>query len=106
GWRSSKPPVHPNPNMDTQPNNGELTFDHVIPRSKGGISSWENVCAACSPCNLRKANKLPREADMYPRQKPFIPRVEDLHKNGRRFPPNYLHESWMDFLYWDVELDP
>jgi 5-methylcytosine-specific restriction endonuclease McrA len=64
------------------------------------------VCAACSPCNLRKANKLPKEAEMFPRQKPFVPSVEDLHRNGRKFPPNYLHESWMDFLYWDVELQP
>lgn len=85
---------------------GELTFDHVIPRSKGGITSWRNVCAACSPCNLRKGNKMPKDVGMIPRQKPFVPSVEDLHRNGRRFPPNYLHESWMDFLYWDVELEP
>ncbi len=84
----------------------ELTFDHVVPRSKGGVTSWENVCAACSPCNLRKGNKLPSQAKMWPAQKPFIPSIEDLHKNGRKFPPNYLHESWMDYLYWDTELEP
>ena len=84
----------------------ELTFDHVIPRSKGGLTTWENVCAACAPCNLRKSNKLPKEVGMYPAQKPFVPMIEDLHRNGRRFPPNYLHESWMDFLYWDTELEP
>ena len=39
-------------------------------------------------------------------QKPFIPTVEDLHQNGRNFPPNFLHESWMDYLYWDIELEP
>jgi hypothetical protein len=39
-------------------------------------------------------------------QKPFQPTVHDLHNNGRLFPPNYLHESWMDYLYWDVELEP
>src|SRR5208283_402801 len=38
----------------------ELTFDHVIPRCKGGVTSWENVVAACSACNLRKADLLPR----------------------------------------------
>jgi len=32
--------------------------------------------------------------------------VHDLHRNGRMFPPNYLHESWQDYLYWDTELDP
>ncbi|MCB1428346.1 MAG: HNH endonuclease [Nitratireductor sp.] len=84
----------------------DLTFDHVIPRSKGGQTTWENVCAACSPCNLRKGSKLPREAGMWPGQKPFVPTVEDLHRNGRRFPPNFLHESWMDYLYWDSELEP
>ena len=84
----------------------DLTFDHVIPRSKGGQTIWENVCAACSPCNLRKGSKLPREAKMWPSQTPFVPSVEDLHRNGRRFPPNFLHESWMDYLYWDSELEP
>ncbi len=84
----------------------DLTFDHVIPRSKGGLTTWQNVVAACSPCNLKKSNKLPSVAQMTPRQTPFIPSIEDLHKNGRRFPPNFLHESWMDYLYWDSELDP
>ena len=84
----------------------ELTFDHVIPRSKGGLTEWKNVCAACSPCNLRKANKLPEQANMWPAQMPFVPTVEDLHRNGRKFPPNYLHKSWLDFLYWDSELEP
>lgn len=84
----------------------DLTFDHVIPRSKGGLTQWENVCAACSPCNVRKANKLPKGAGNVPRQWPYVPSVEDLNRNGRKFPPNYLHESWMDFLYWDSELQP
>ena len=84
----------------------DLTFDHIVPRSKGGQTTWDNVCAACSTCNLRKGNKLPREADMWPAQKPFMPTIEDLHRAGRKFPPNYLHDSWMDFLYWDTELEP
>ena len=84
----------------------DLTFDHVIPRSKGGQTTWENVVAACSPCNLRKSDRLPREADMWPQQRPFTPTLHDLHSNGRLFPPNYLHESWMDYLYWDSELEP
>ena len=84
----------------------ELTFDHVIPRSKGGLTTWENVVAACSPCNLRKADRLPHEAEMLPFQRPYAPSVQDLHQNGRLFPPNYLHDSWMDYLYWDTELEP
>ncbi len=84
----------------------ELTFDHVVPRSKGGRTTWENVVAACAPCNLRKANRMPADIKMFPMQKPYPPSVHDLHNNGRAFPPNYLHESWMDFLYWDIELEP
>lgn len=84
----------------------ELTFDHVVPRSKGGMTTWENVVAACSPCNLRKADRLPAEAAMWPIAAPFQPSVMDLHSNGRLFPPNYLHESWMDYLYWDSVLEP
>ncbi|MBB5754934.1 HNH endonuclease [Prosthecomicrobium pneumaticum] len=84
----------------------DLTFDHVIPRSLGGQTTWDNVVAACSPCNLRKGGKHPSQADMWPHQMPFQPSVNDLHNNGRLFPPNYLHESWLDYLYWDSELEP
>jgi 5-methylcytosine-specific restriction endonuclease McrA len=41
-----------------------LTLDHVIPRSKGGDSTWENVVTSCAPCNLRKGNRLPHEVQM------------------------------------------
>ena len=84
----------------------DLTFDHVIPRSKGGQTTWLNVVAACSPCNLRKADRLPHIVGMTPRRAPYAPSVHDLHQNGRLFPPNYLHESWLDYLYWDSELEP
>lgn len=83
----------------------DLTFDHVIPRSKGGQTSWSNVVAACAPCNLRKSNRLPRVAGMLPLREPLQPTTYELQENGRAFPPNYLHESWTDFLYWDTELD-
>lgn len=84
----------------------DLTFDHVTPRSRGGLTTWENVVTACSPCNLTKGSRLPGEADMQPMQPPFRPTVHHLHNNGRLFPPNYLHQSWLDYLYWDTELDP
>ena len=41
----------------------------------------------------------------YLNQTPYQPSTEDLHKNGKNFPPNFLHKSWMDYLYWDVELE-
>lgn len=84
---------------------GDMTFDHVIPRARGGKTVWENVVAACGPCNLKKGSKLLDQTSMHLRRPPIRPRGEELRNNGRKFPPNHLHESWMDYLYWDVELD-
>ena len=52
---------------------GSLTVDHVIPRSKGGTSSWENIVASCAPCNRRKGDRLPHQINMHPRVKPRTP---------------------------------
>lgn len=83
----------------------DLTFDHLIPRSRGGITSWDNVVTACSKCNLRKGNQLPKVVKMHPRNIPRAPTSFELQERGRMFPPNHLHESWRDFLYWDTELE-
>lgn len=83
----------------------ELTFDHVIPRSRGGRTTWENIVTACSSCNVRKGNRMPNDCDMQLLTKPAQPNVHQLQENGRSFPPNFLHESWSDFLYWDSELE-
>ncbi len=82
----------------------ELTFDHVIPRRLGGTTTWKNIAAACSKCNLKKGGRMPKEAGMIPNKPPYKPTMHQLQAQGRRFPPNYLHESWLDYLYWDVEL--
>ena len=50
-----------------------LTVDHVIPRSKGGLSTWDNIVASCAPCNRRKADALPAQAGMHPRCVPSAP---------------------------------
>jgi 5-methylcytosine-specific restriction endonuclease McrA len=50
-----------------------LTVDHVVPRSKGGSSSWENIVASCAPCNRRKGNALPRQAGMRLQKQPRTP---------------------------------
>ncbi len=84
----------------------ELTFDHVIPRSRGGTTIWDNVVTACAPCNLTKGGRLPRAAGMTPRHRPRMPTVSELQDNGRAFPPRFLHETWRDYLYWDTELEP
>ena len=50
-----------------------LTVDHVIPRSKGGASTWDNIVASCAPCNRRKGDSLPAKVGMHPRQPPRVP---------------------------------
>jgi 5-methylcytosine-specific restriction endonuclease McrA len=52
----------------------DLTIDHVRPLSRGGASSWENCVAACGPCNRRKGNRLPEEAQMVLKHQPYQPR--------------------------------
>ena len=83
----------------------ELTFDHVIPRSRGGRTCWENIVAACKPCNTRKGSHMPHEVEMLPLKEPRAPSIYELQAHGRKFPPNFLHKSWSDFLYWDTELE-
>jgi 5-methylcytosine-specific restriction endonuclease McrA len=83
----------------------DLTFDHVIPRSQGGTTTWANVVAACGPCNLKKGGRTPKQATMPLLRTPREPSTFELQENGRGFPPNFLHESWRDYLYWDTELE-
>ena len=83
----------------------QLNLDHVIPRDYGGKTTWENIVTACARCNLGKGGRTPREADMHPRRHPRRPSMYELQEHGRRFPPNHLHESWLDYLYWDIELE-
>ncbi len=83
----------------------DLTFDHVRPRSRGGRTLWTNVVTACQRCNLTKGSRLLDEAGMHLLRRPGEPSTYQLQENGRAFPPNFLHESWSDFLYWDSELE-
>ena len=84
---------------------GEMTFDHVMPRCRGGRTTWENVVAACPSCNLRKGDKTVKASGLHLARKPFKPTAMQLQNTGRKYPPNFLHESWIDYLYWDAELD-
>jgi len=83
----------------------DLTIDHVVPRSRGGRSTWENCVVACVSCNSRKANRLPEEAGMRLNRKPRRPSWMasiDISRPERQ-------ESWNRFIsraYWDVELKP
>ena len=83
----------------------QLTFDHVVPRRLGGRSAWENIVTACAACNRVKGGRLLAETGLRLKLRPYRPLYSELQRAGRRFPPRYLHESWRDFLYWDVELE-
>ncbi len=82
----------------------DLNLDHVIPRDKGGLTTWENIVCSCIPCNTRKGNRLPHEVNMKlirkperPKWRPFVHITFD----------SQLHESWRHFIdlaYWNVEL--
>ncbi|MEP3422800.1 MAG: HNH endonuclease [Erythrobacter sp.] len=86
-------------------NEESLTFDHVIPRRLGGKTTWENIVTACSPCNMKKGGRTPKQAHMPVSMKAIRPTSWQLQQYGKKFPPNYLHETWRDWLYWDVELE-
>lgn len=58
----------------------ELTVDHIIPRSKGGKNNFENCIAACRPCNNKKNNRTPREANMFIRKKPYTPTISEFFR--------------------------
>ncbi len=81
-----------------------LTFDHVIPRRLGGKTTWENIASACAPCNMKKGGRTPKQARMKA-VNPIRPTSWQLQEYGRSYPPNYLHETWRDWLYWDIELE-
>ena len=74
---------------------GRLTLDHVVPRSKGGESIWENVVTACAPCNLRKGDRLPEEASMTLKRQPRPPHAVLFIRLAA---PSGLPLSWKPYL--------
>jgi 5-methylcytosine-specific restriction endonuclease McrA len=82
----------------------ELSLDHIIPRSMGGKSIWENVVCACTGCNARKGGQIPKQAGMTLVAKPIKPKHNPfvhIHLGHQRY------RSWKQFLdnaYWSVEL--
>lgn len=78
----------------------ELTFDHVVPRSAGGLTSWTNIASACLACNSRKGHRR----DMKPLNKPREPTSQEMVR-ARRLKVENLHRSWHDYLYWSGALE-
>ncbi len=71
-----------------------LTLDHVVPRSRGGTTSWDNVVTSCAPCNVRKGAYLPSEVGMIPSRRPRPPRTSDFVLACERMVP----EAWEPYL--------
>lgn len=85
-----------------QPGSAELTIDHVVPRARGGQSTWDNCVLACVECNKRKADRTPREAGLRLRTQPVRPTWKPLYAGYR-----LKFASWSKFLseaYWNAEL--
>ena len=67
----------------------DLTLDHVIPKSKGGMNSWDNLVTSCQKCNIKKADRTPEEARMKMKHKPFVPTLVNENQT--------LSKVWTDF---------
>jgi 5-methylcytosine-specific restriction endonuclease McrA len=82
----------------------DLNLDHVIPRDKGGATTWENIVCSCIPCNTRKGNRLPHQVNMHLIKKPVRPKWRPfVHITF----DSQVHDSWRHFIdlaYWNVEL--
>lgn len=76
----------------------KLTADHVIPRALGGETTWNNIVAACDPCNSKKGHRT----DMQPMKVPREPTASELLALKRLFKPKIMHESWLDYLPEDL----
>lgn len=79
-------------------NTRHLTIDHIIPRSRGGLTSWENVVTSCAPCNVRKGACLPSEVGMSPSHKPRPPLPGDYVLASQRVVP----DAWLPYLEFAV----
>lgn len=80
----------------------EATYDHVIPRSRGGHTHWENIVSCCADCNLRKRNRTPQEAGMKLRKAPYQPSWVPIFTVTTK---GSIPEQWMSYIYWTTELE-
>ncbi len=85
----------------------ELNLDHVIPRSKGGTSTWENVVCSCQACNRRKGGRSPQEAKITLLRKPYKPKWTPFMQQTfslTRYREWLPFVSMIDASYWNAEL--
>lgn len=92
---------------DRREESTNLTFDHVVPRSKGGTTCWTNIVTCCAKHNLQKADKTLKQSGLSLRRQPFEPSPMQLDGIAKKQPfPDNLHSTWLDYLYWDTTLEP
>jgi 5-methylcytosine-specific restriction endonuclease McrA len=82
----------------------ELSLDHVVPRSQGGVSSWENIVCACIDCNVRKGGRTPKQAHMSLIRKPEKPKRSPLLNLKLTSKKYHSWKTFLDNAYWSVEL--
>ena len=79
----------------------DLTYDHVIPKSRGGKTCWENIVTCCIPCNSKKANKTPQEANMRVKKQPTRPDWVPIFAIA--LSKKTIPDSWKEFCYLNDE---
>jgi 5-methylcytosine-specific restriction endonuclease McrA len=84
-----------------------FTFDHVIPRDKGGKTWWDNIVVSCLRCNSQKSNKSLNKYKRELIRKPYVPK---LSKSApvhvvRRLAVEIPHETWVDYIYWNILIE-
>ena len=82
----------------------ELSLDHVVPLSRGGLTCWTNIVCACTRCNKRKGGRMPAEAGMQPIRSPIEPRFNPLIRLKLRRRKYYSWKHFLDEAYWSVTL--
>ena len=80
----------------------DLTYDHVLPKSRGGKTEWENIVTCCIACNRKKGGRIPSEASMKLIRKPTHPAWIPALRITIGF--KEVPQSWRDYLYWNIEL--
>ena len=82
----------------------ELSLDHVVPRSQGGGTTWENIVCACVQCNVRKGGRTPRQANLTLIRKPEKPKRSPMLNMKLSQKKYHTWQSFLDSAYWSVEL--
>lgn len=79
----------------------DMTMDHVVPRSQGGVTCWENIVTSCEPCNAKKADRTPQQAGMRLKKQPKRPNwvpIFSVQLAGD------APDQWASYMYWTSEL--